>query len=175
MTPPLFPLHILPAGARSRPEWVPDSTCSHCSACRAPFTLLRRRHHCRSCGKVRGGGAGPGAGLQEPWFYSVPLSPCRSSAPAAHRTPLRCRTTASPDLCVSARTATPRTSRPGVPAPAEGSWLRDVAMGLLGRPCTRGAGWAQDRSPRARRAWRCPIPRAGNVPCCGFASLCFCR
>lgn len=58
MTPPLFPLHILPAGARSRPEWVPDSTCSHCSACRAPFTLLRRRHHCRSCGKVRGGGLG---------------------------------------------------------------------------------------------------------------------
>lgn len=40
------------AGARSRPEWVPDSTCSHCSACRAPFTLLRRRHHCRSCGKI---------------------------------------------------------------------------------------------------------------------------
>uniref|UniRef100_A0A8B9UMG1 FYVE-type domain-containing protein n=1 Tax=Anas zonorhyncha TaxID=75864 RepID=A0A8B9UMG1_9AVES len=35
-----------------RPEWVPDSTCSQCCACRAPFTLLRRRHHCRSCGKI---------------------------------------------------------------------------------------------------------------------------
>nr|XP_038042502.1 lateral signaling target protein 2 homolog isoform X1 [Anas platyrhynchos] len=40
------------AGAHSRPEWVPDSTCSQCCACRAPFTLLRRRHHCRSCGKI---------------------------------------------------------------------------------------------------------------------------
>ncbi|XP_015731524.1 lateral signaling target protein 2 homolog isoform X2 [Coturnix japonica] len=39
-------------GAHRRPEWVPDSSCSHCSACRAPFTLLRRRHHCRSCGKI---------------------------------------------------------------------------------------------------------------------------
>ncbi|XP_025978401.2 lateral signaling target protein 2 homolog [Dromaius novaehollandiae] len=34
------------------PEWVPDSSCSQCSACRSPFTLLRRRHHCRSCGKI---------------------------------------------------------------------------------------------------------------------------
>ncbi|XP_015268013.1 PREDICTED: lateral signaling target protein 2 homolog isoform X2 [Gekko japonicus] len=34
------------------PEWVPDSTCSHCMACRVPFTFLRRRHHCRSCGKI---------------------------------------------------------------------------------------------------------------------------
>uniref|UniRef100_A0A8C8A7C6 FYVE zinc finger domain-containing protein n=1 Tax=Otus sunia TaxID=257818 RepID=A0A8C8A7C6_9STRI len=39
------------AGTRRLPEWVPDSTCSQCSACRSPFTLLRRRHHCRSCGK----------------------------------------------------------------------------------------------------------------------------
>ncbi|XP_029853832.1 lateral signaling target protein 2 homolog [Aquila chrysaetos chrysaetos] len=40
------------AGACRLPEWVPDSTCSQCSACRSPFTLLRRRHHCRSCGKI---------------------------------------------------------------------------------------------------------------------------
>ncbi|XP_059681568.1 lateral signaling target protein 2 homolog [Gavia stellata] len=40
------------AGTRCLPEWVPDSTCSQCSACRSPFTLLRRRHHCRSCGKI---------------------------------------------------------------------------------------------------------------------------
>ncbi|XP_053812617.1 lateral signaling target protein 2 homolog isoform X2 [Vidua chalybeata] len=43
------------AGARHLPEWVPDSTCSQCSACRSPFTLLRRRHHCRSCGKPLSG------------------------------------------------------------------------------------------------------------------------
>ncbi|XP_053935943.1 lateral signaling target protein 2 homolog isoform X2 [Cuculus canorus] len=40
------------AGAYRVPEWVPDSTCSQCSACHSPFTLLRRRHHCRSCGKI---------------------------------------------------------------------------------------------------------------------------
>ncbi|KAM6056581.1 lateral signaling target protein 2 homolog isoform 2-T2 [Chlamydotis macqueenii] len=40
------------AGPRRLPEWVPDSACSQCSACRLPFTLLRRRHHCRSCGKI---------------------------------------------------------------------------------------------------------------------------
>ncbi|XP_062977056.1 lateral signaling target protein 2 homolog isoform X2 [Elgaria multicarinata webbii] len=34
------------------PDWVPDSTCSHCMACHASFTFLRRRHHCRSCGKI---------------------------------------------------------------------------------------------------------------------------
>ncbi|XP_053317858.1 lateral signaling target protein 2 homolog isoform X2 [Spea bombifrons] len=34
------------------PEWVPDSACNQCSCCCAPFTLLRRRHHCRSCGKI---------------------------------------------------------------------------------------------------------------------------
>ncbi|XP_063204843.1 lateral signaling target protein 2 homolog isoform X3 [Chroicocephalus ridibundus] len=43
------------AAPRRLPEWVPDSTCSQCSACRSPFTLLRRRHHCRSCGKVNFG------------------------------------------------------------------------------------------------------------------------
>lgn len=119
-----------------------------------------------------GGLAGPGAGLQGRGFTRC-RSLCRSSAPAARRTPLRCHTTASPDLCASARTATPRTSRPGVAAPADGPWLRDAAVGLLGRPRTRGARWAQDRSPRARRAWSCSIPTAGNAPCCGFASLCF--
>uniref|UniRef100_A0AAY4ARZ0 Lateral signaling target protein 2 homolog n=1 Tax=Denticeps clupeoides TaxID=299321 RepID=A0AAY4ARZ0_9TELE len=34
------------------PEWVPDEACSSCVACKAPFTVIRRKHHCRSCGKI---------------------------------------------------------------------------------------------------------------------------
>ncbi|XP_034051075.1 lateral signaling target protein 2 homolog isoform X2 [Thalassophryne amazonica] len=34
------------------PEWVPDDACNSCIACKAPFTVIRRKHHCRSCGKI---------------------------------------------------------------------------------------------------------------------------
>uniref|UniRef100_A0A4W3J6C8 Lateral signaling target protein 2 homolog n=1 Tax=Callorhinchus milii TaxID=7868 RepID=A0A4W3J6C8_CALMI len=34
------------------PDWVPDDVCSYCTACKAPFTVIRRKHHCRSCGKI---------------------------------------------------------------------------------------------------------------------------
>ncbi|XP_023224774.1 lateral signaling target protein 2 homolog [Centruroides sculpturatus] len=34
------------------PRWVPDEVTKCCMACNAHFTLLRRRHHCRNCGKV---------------------------------------------------------------------------------------------------------------------------
>ncbi|XP_062981970.1 lateral signaling target protein 2 homolog [Elgaria multicarinata webbii] len=34
------------------PGWVPDEVCSYCTACKAPFTVIRRKHHCRSCGKI---------------------------------------------------------------------------------------------------------------------------
>nr|XP_061824870.1 lateral signaling target protein 2 homolog isoform X3 [Nerophis lumbriciformis] len=34
------------------PDWVPDEVCSFCIACKAPFTVIRRKHHCRSCGKI---------------------------------------------------------------------------------------------------------------------------
>ncbi|NXQ91973.1 LST2 protein, partial [Nyctibius grandis] len=34
------------------PDWVPDEACSFCTACKAPFTVIRRKHHCRSCGKI---------------------------------------------------------------------------------------------------------------------------
>lgn len=34
------------------PSWVPDSEAQACSACGAAFTFLRRRHHCRACGRI---------------------------------------------------------------------------------------------------------------------------
>ncbi|VDP15036.1 unnamed protein product [Soboliphyme baturini] len=32
--------------------WVPDSECACCSACNVHFSLVRRRHHCRNCGRI---------------------------------------------------------------------------------------------------------------------------
>jgi len=35
-----------------RQHWMPDRLCKHCYACDTPFTVFRRRHHCRLCGQV---------------------------------------------------------------------------------------------------------------------------
>jgi len=35
------------------PVWRPDSDTVTCMQCDVPFTFTRRRHHCRTCGKVR--------------------------------------------------------------------------------------------------------------------------
>lgn len=34
------------------PEWIPDELAPHCMSCMSIFNLVRRRHHCRNCGKV---------------------------------------------------------------------------------------------------------------------------
>lgn len=34
------------------PCWLPDDFVDACMSCRIPFTLIRRRHHCRNCGKI---------------------------------------------------------------------------------------------------------------------------
>ncbi|XP_051155404.1 lateral signaling target protein 2 homolog [Leptopilina boulardi] len=34
------------------PAWVPDNDAPRCMACQSGFTVVRRRHHCRNCGKV---------------------------------------------------------------------------------------------------------------------------
>ena len=35
-----------------RQDWMPDQLCKQCHGCEAPFTVFRRRHHCRLCGQV---------------------------------------------------------------------------------------------------------------------------
>ena len=35
-----------------RQHWMPDQLCRVCYACDLPFTVFRRRHHCRICGQV---------------------------------------------------------------------------------------------------------------------------
>ncbi|OBZ90423.1 1-phosphatidylinositol 3-phosphate 5-kinase fab1 [Choanephora cucurbitarum] len=40
-------------GQKSDKEfWMPDEQCKECYKCRKPFTLLRRKHHCRICGQI---------------------------------------------------------------------------------------------------------------------------
>jgi len=34
------------------PKWMADEESDSCGVCGSPFTLLLRRHHCRSCGKI---------------------------------------------------------------------------------------------------------------------------
>ena len=34
------------------PAWIPDHLAPRCMACGAMFNMVRRRHHCRNCGKV---------------------------------------------------------------------------------------------------------------------------
>ncbi|KAM6116155.1 lateral signaling target protein 2 homolog [Pterocles gutturalis] len=64
------------AGARRLPEWVPDSTCSQCSACGSSFTLLRRRHHCRSCGKIFCARCSPHAAVLPHYGQPKPVRVC---------------------------------------------------------------------------------------------------
>ncbi|XP_071792749.1 lateral signaling target protein 2 homolog isoform X1 [Asterias amurensis] len=34
------------------PLWVPDDSATECTSCKALFTMLRRKHHCRNCGRI---------------------------------------------------------------------------------------------------------------------------
>ncbi|XP_071827684.1 lateral signaling target protein 2 homolog isoform X2 [Apostichopus japonicus] len=34
------------------PPWVSDDSVNKCLACKSTFTVLRRKHHCRNCGKI---------------------------------------------------------------------------------------------------------------------------
>ena len=34
------------------PAWLPDSDVDRCMSCQSKFTMVKRRHHCRACGKV---------------------------------------------------------------------------------------------------------------------------
>ena len=37
---------------RSPATWIPDARVKRCFHCNAPFYMMRRKHHCRSCGRI---------------------------------------------------------------------------------------------------------------------------
>ncbi|KAK7864148.1 hypothetical protein R5R35_007663 [Gryllus longicercus] len=36
----------------NEPQWTPDKDIKHCSDCNTKFDFLRRKHHCRRCGRI---------------------------------------------------------------------------------------------------------------------------
>ncbi|XP_066999692.2 zinc finger FYVE domain-containing protein 21 isoform X2 [Anabrus simplex] len=34
------------------PEWIPDREITNCSECKSKFDFIRRKHHCRRCGRI---------------------------------------------------------------------------------------------------------------------------
>lgn len=42
----------VPVAVPIGPQWQPDEEATHCSRCNSTFTIFRRKHHCRRCGKV---------------------------------------------------------------------------------------------------------------------------
>jgi len=50
--PPAPPVVQLPPDVSFRPPWQPDNTCNQCGKCSINFSLFKRKHHCRACGKI---------------------------------------------------------------------------------------------------------------------------
>lgn len=43
---------IVPTAISTLPVWENDNTTDECRRCHQPFTLFKRKHHCRRCGKI---------------------------------------------------------------------------------------------------------------------------
>jgi hypothetical protein len=79
--------------------WVRDSDARACLACGAPFTFLRRRHHCRRCGEVFCGACTPHQAMV-PQVSHKPVRVCEPCMQARAR-----RTSQAPAPAAGAPTA----------------------------------------------------------------------
>ena len=69
-------------GNASAPSWDRDWDYSECLACEKPFTVLRRRHHCRGCGHIFCSKCTPSPKLLMPmnWNTKLPQRVCITCA-----------------------------------------------------------------------------------------------
>lgn len=66
------------ASVQEPPVWIPDIQSNSCSQCKEKFTLIRRRHHCRNCGKLFCGHCAKNF-IPLPHFgYNLPVRVCSS-------------------------------------------------------------------------------------------------
>jgi len=66
------------ASRRSVGSWKPDSSCTQCEECNLPFTLFRRRHHCRRCGGIFCAKCSAGRVALPDRGYATPVRVCGS-------------------------------------------------------------------------------------------------
>ncbi|XP_076469937.1 lateral signaling target protein 2 homolog [Babylonia areolata] len=64
------------SGLRDPPAWVPDDQSTMCMSCKTPFTFVRRRHHCRNCGKIFCGRCSSNAVSLPHFGHSKPVRVC---------------------------------------------------------------------------------------------------
>jgi hypothetical protein len=60
--------------------WVPDSAADTCMQCAREFSLLARKHHCRSCGRVLCGTCSSYLGVVHGADHNRPTRICRACA-----------------------------------------------------------------------------------------------
>jgi hypothetical protein len=78
------------AGTIEAPIGIPDKAAKSCTGCKAAFTKMRRKHHCRSCGNV----------------YCAECLPNRMMMPGMSEKPVKCCA-----ACFRKRDPDARTSR----------------------------------------------------------------
>lgn len=62
--------------SREPPTWIPDDQSAMCMSCKTPFTFVRRRHHCRNCGKIFCGRCSSNAVSLPHFGHSKPVRVC---------------------------------------------------------------------------------------------------
>jgi len=79
------PNATLPPDVSFRPPWQPDSQATQCGKCGNGFSLFKRRHHCRHCGKIFCSGCTTKqTKIVHLGYIEEPVRVCDECHPAAH-------------------------------------------------------------------------------------------